>query len=150
MSKHQVIMVGDVKVLKISKSQRQLLADLHFIFVDGWRVTVKAGFITDGVSLPWFMWWFLSPFGQAFEGAILHDCLVITRRIYLTGSHGHEDLTSGRRVGWFESTGRFLLVLKSICEIPKWKLPFIWVAVNLYGIYRRFRYGAKHTPLLSK
>lgn len=37
---------------------------------------VPKGFITDGLSLPFFVRWLLSPTGRGFRAAVLHDCLL--------------------------------------------------------------------------
>lgn len=38
-------------------------------------VTVPTGFVTDGASIPRMFWNILSPFGQYFPAALLHDYL---------------------------------------------------------------------------
>lgn len=38
-------------------------------------ITVPAGFITDGASIPRIFWTILAPFGEYFEAAIIHDYL---------------------------------------------------------------------------
>ena len=38
-------------------------------------IEVPAGFITDGASIPSVFWPFLSPFGEYFKAAIIHDYL---------------------------------------------------------------------------
>jgi hypothetical protein len=38
-------------------------------------ITVPAGFITDGASIPRCFWNILAPFGEYFEAAIIHDFL---------------------------------------------------------------------------
>lgn len=38
-------------------------------------VTVPAGFITDGASIPRIFWNILAPFGEYFEAAVIHDYL---------------------------------------------------------------------------
>ncbi|MDP4487258.1 DUF1353 domain-containing protein [Pseudoalteromonas piscicida] len=34
---------------------------------------VAAGFVTDGFSVPRFLWWFHNPFGDGLLAAIIHD-----------------------------------------------------------------------------
>lgn len=41
------------------------------------EVTVRPGFITDGISIPWFLRWRFSPTGKYFGAAIVHDYLLI-------------------------------------------------------------------------
>jgi hypothetical protein len=38
-------------------------------------ITVPTGFLTDGASIPRIFWSILSPFGQYFPAAIIHDFL---------------------------------------------------------------------------
>lgn len=38
-------------------------------------ITVPAGFITDGASIPSIFWEFLSPYGEYFAAALIHDFL---------------------------------------------------------------------------
>lgn len=38
-------------------------------------ITVPAGFITDGASIPRIFWPFLDPFGKYFKAAVIHDFL---------------------------------------------------------------------------
>ena len=38
--------------------------------------TIPAGFISDGLSLPWFLRSLLNPTGHGFRAAVLHDYLL--------------------------------------------------------------------------
>jgi hypothetical protein len=40
-------------------------------------ITVKAGFITDGASIPSWLWCILGPFGKYFEAALIHDYIYV-------------------------------------------------------------------------
>lgn len=42
-------------------------------------ITVPAGFITDGASIPKMFWSVLSPFGDYFAAAVVHDYLYSPR-----------------------------------------------------------------------
>ena len=77
--------------------------------------TVPGDFFSDGVTIPRWLWWFLSPFGDALEGAILHDYI----------------LKQG--VQWRRSTNLLCQVLK-ITDCPNWKIPIVWVFVNINGL----------------
>ena len=39
---------------------------------------IPGGFVTDGASVPFFFWWFLSPFHVMFPAAIVHDFQCMT------------------------------------------------------------------------
>ena len=41
------------------------------------NITVPAGFITDGASIPWFLRWRFSPTGRYFGAAIVHDFVLV-------------------------------------------------------------------------
>jgi len=43
-------------------------------------INVPKGFITDGVTIPWFFWWFIPPWGQETAAAIIHDYMYYTRQ----------------------------------------------------------------------
>ena len=40
---------------------------------NGLMIIIPKGFITDGASIPSWLWWLISPFGPLLEGASLHD-----------------------------------------------------------------------------
>lgn len=43
-------------------------------------INVPKGFITDGVTIPWFLWWFIPPWGQETAAAIIHDYMYYTQQ----------------------------------------------------------------------
>jgi hypothetical protein len=48
----------------------------HWIVEQDWRTkfcTVKAGFVSNGASVPRIFWWLEPPAGRLFEAAVLHD-----------------------------------------------------------------------------
>ncbi len=53
----------------------ELLAPLEFVSADGTKYTVPKGFVSDGASVPWLLWFLISPTGALFAAAILHDFL---------------------------------------------------------------------------
>ena len=53
--------------------QLELLEDWIITLANGLQIIVPRGFITDGASIPAWLWWLISPFGPLLEGAILHD-----------------------------------------------------------------------------
>lgn len=60
-------LVGDVRTFR-------LLAPFTYLSSRG-AITVPAGFVTDGASIPRAFWNALSPFGPWFGPAIIHDYL---------------------------------------------------------------------------
>jgi hypothetical protein len=63
-----------LKDLGMHKGTRkfELLSNFR-CFHKGHLITVKKGFITDGVSSPKFAWPIIGPFGSAFPAALVHD-----------------------------------------------------------------------------
>jgi len=51
----------------------EILEDWIIILSCGLTIIIPAGFITDGASIPRWLWWFISPFGPLLEGALVHD-----------------------------------------------------------------------------
>lgn len=47
-------------------------------------VTVPAGFVTDGASIPGIFWSILGPFGPYFQAAIVHDYLYSELNLSIT------------------------------------------------------------------
>lgn len=52
----------------------ELTSDFRYLSSKG-TITVPAGFITDGASIPRIFWSILSPFGKYFSAAVIHDYL---------------------------------------------------------------------------
>jgi hypothetical protein len=62
---------------------RQLLNDV-VIHIDGWPLIIPAGFLTDGASVPRFLWPIFPPFGRYNKASLLHDYLYHFGRICST------------------------------------------------------------------
>lgn len=60
-----------IETRKIGDFRWRLLRDFHYN-----EYKVPAGFVTDGVTSPRWLWWFEPPCGKCFEAAILHDYLI--------------------------------------------------------------------------
>lgn len=58
----------NVAVLKIGPRKVKTIGD-HFIF----EKVIKKDTVSDGASVPRFLWWFMNPFGFAFPAALVHD-----------------------------------------------------------------------------
>lgn len=64
----------ELKDLGIHKGTRKFKILKNFrCFYKDQLITVKKGFITDGVSAPKFAWPVVGPFGSAFTAALIHD-----------------------------------------------------------------------------
>lgn len=60
--------------LGIHKGTRKFkLLENFRCYYKGRLITVKKGFITDGVSSPKFAWPIVGPYGSAFPAALIHD-----------------------------------------------------------------------------
>ena len=63
-----------LKDLGIHKGTRKFGLEENFrCFYKNHLITVKKGFITDGISSPKFSWAIVGPFGGAFPAALVHD-----------------------------------------------------------------------------
>lgn len=82
-------------------------------------ITVPLGFISDGASIPRIFWNILSPFGEYFEAALIHDFL------YSKASDGY-GLDRG------ESDYLFLMAMKD-CGVGFIKRHTIYRAVRIGG-----------------
>jgi len=51
---------------------------LHHVSLAG--ITVLAGFVTDGASVPRMLWWLFPPVGRYFLAAVVHDYLLVTKK----------------------------------------------------------------------
>lgn len=60
----------------LGPGRKKLLADLVYEAANGRVFIVPAGFVSDGASVPRFLWALYPPFGEAYEPATwLHDWL---------------------------------------------------------------------------
>lgn len=50
---------------------------------DSRKIKIEKGFITDGASIPKWLWWFWKPIDEAFIGDAIHDFLWINKKIEL-------------------------------------------------------------------
>lgn len=61
---------GNLVTIKIGKHRWLVLNDWETPYA-----TVPAGFITDGATIPRWLWWFSHPAAEFFEASVLHDYL---------------------------------------------------------------------------
>lgn len=53
--------------------------DIEVELSDGRVITIEQGFITDGASIPKWLWWLFKPVDEAWIGDIIHDYLWINK-----------------------------------------------------------------------
>lgn len=80
-------------------------------------ITVPAGFITDGASIPRLFWAVLSPFGDYFEAAVIHDYLYSVHNTKFT--RGQADLI-------------FKEAMYNV-GVPWYRREVIYLAVRMFG-----------------
>jgi hypothetical protein len=98
-------------------------------FHNGHLITVKKGFITDGVSAPKFAWPIVGPYGSAFPAALVHDWCFSP---------------FNEKFGWKESNWLFLELMKEagVSTSLRWTI-YAALVVGSYPIWlNRFKnYG---------
>jgi len=67
-------------------------------------VTAPKGFITDGASIPWFLWWRFSPTGKYFGAAIVHDYILIKTRDWKRANDEFGEEMDALKVPKFDKT----------------------------------------------
>lgn len=89
------------------------------------RITVPAGFIFDGESIPLWLQWLAPPFGDSKRGACVHDWLY-------------------RNAGYYDESGVFQKVLRSQADavyrelieakgLPRWRANIRWAVLRVVG-----------------
>lgn len=89
-------------------------------------ITIPAGTISDGATVPRPLWWLLPPWGdRATLAAVLHDyiCLAIDNRQPVPGCE-----TRARCDAHFHAA---LLA----CGVADWKAALLWAAVRIHSLY---------------
>lgn len=86
-------------------------------------ITARAGFHTDGASVPRFAWWFMPPLGEALAAAIPHDvcCACLNR-----GRPHPAAPTRPIADGIFHEA----LIASGVA---RWRAWVLWAAVRAYG-----------------
>lgn len=114
----------DMRDLGMHKGTRkfQLLSDFR-CFYDTHLITVKKGFITDGISSPKFAWPVVGPFGSAFPAALVHDWCFSP---------------FNKKFGWKESNWLFLKLMKEagVSSPLRWTI-YSAVVVGSYPIWHK-------------
>lgn len=71
------------------------VSSLYFAFryfdVDGWVISIPAGYTTDFASTPRWLWWWLPPHGKYERAAVVHDWLCTNQgRVWVYGGPNNE------------------------------------------------------------
>ena len=89
-------------------------------------VVIPAGFMSDGASVPRFLWWFLPPWGdRATFAALLHDYLLNR----LQGFEPGGPILLTRK----ECDDQFLAALLAL-GVPSWRAHIAWAGVRAHSI----------------
>jgi hypothetical protein len=99
----------------------------------GWQsdtvlVTIPAGFMSDGASVPQLLWWFLPPWGdRSTFAALVHDYLLDRLQGFAPGGPvaGAEDRA--------RCDGQFLEALLTL-GVPRWRALIAWAGVRAHSI----------------
>lgn len=98
----------------------------------GRYVDVETGFITDGATIPRFLWWLLPPVEEYTQCTTLHDKLCTTYYIIELRDGVEHKVPVTRKV-----IDGILKESMDVMEITPWKKQAIMLGVNLNRIVRR-------------
>lgn len=105
-------------------------------------VTLPDGYMSDGVSVPRWLWWFLPPWGdRATFAALLHDYLLDRLQGFEPG--GPVAGTETRE----QCDQQFLIALLAL-GVPKWKAYLAWAGVRAHSIRLQIT-GTTDRPILT-
>jgi hypothetical protein len=93
-------------------------------------VDVEDGFLTDGATIPRFLWWLLPPLGEYSQATSLHDKLC--RSYYIL------ELINGVETQVPVTRAEIDAILKEaleVLEVKKWKETCIMAGVNAYRLF---------------
>ena len=104
----------------------------------GGPITIPAGYMSDGASVPRYLWWFLPPWGdRATFAALLHDYLLDRLQGFLPG--GPVAGAHNRA----KCDGQFFAALLTL-GVPHWRAWLVWLGVRAHSVLLR---GANDKPL---
>lgn len=66
--------ITKLKLKPVNDGKCILEAD-YIYSINGFKITVPKGFITDGASIPKSLQWIYDPYGKYIKGAVIHDYL---------------------------------------------------------------------------
>ncbi len=81
-------------------------------------VFVPSGFVSDGATVPRFLWWLFPPVGRYFAAAIVHDYLLASGYNWRYANHKFKD---------------------ALCEqgVAHWVVAVMYSAVQMYQFVKR-------------
>lgn len=91
-------------------------------------VTVPAGFVTDGATVPRMFWSIFPPWGIYGQAAVLHDFLCTNRKLTKNGDSDDLDVTQA------ESDKIFYKAMK-VLKTPLWKRAVIYASVRVWNAW---------------
>lgn len=128
----QQLQFDKVNSLKYNKDLWKLIPGFrYYIGVENSNnyVDVPTGFITDGATIPRWLWWLLPPLGEYSQATTLHDYLC---RTYSITTINNEVVTEK------EITRKQVdLILEEslkVLETAPWKIKCIMLGVTLYRV----------------
>ena len=128
----QQLQFDKVNSLKYNKDLWKLIPGFrYYIGVENSNnyVDVPTGFITDGATIPRWLWWLLPPIGEYSQATTLHDYLC---RTYSITTINNEVVTEK------EITRKQVdLILEEslkVLETAPWKIKCIMLGVTLYRV----------------
>ena len=83
-------------------------------------VQIPFGFVSDGASVPQFLWNLYPPFGKYLAAAVIHDWFCIL------GERGTSPISS-------QDAARLFLEVMEVLEVGKWKRTKMYWAVRVGG-----------------
>lgn len=90
-------------------------------------VTVPAGYLSDGASVPRMVWWLLPPWGAYGQAAVVHDLLCEYLQV-LTDSGEPADITRAECDQLFAEA-------MAVLAVPRLKGITLYAGVSLYRVF---------------
>ena len=104
--------------MQISKNLWMTLEDFTFEYKDN-NYLVPSGTKTDFASIPRFLWTFFPPIGKYTQSAVLHDHLVVEKKL-----------------SWKECADVFLEAMK-VQGVSEWRRNTMYFFVRVHGYVRK-------------
>lgn len=128
----QQLQFDKVNSLKYNKDLWKLIPGFrYYIGVENSNnyVDVPTGFITDGATIPRWLWWLLPPLGEYSQATTLHDylCRVYSVTVIVNGVEVEKTITR-------KQIDKILDESLGVLEVTPWKRKAIMAGVNLYRI----------------
>lgn len=92
-------------------------------------VDVPTGFLTDGATIPRFLWWLLPPIGEYTQATTLHDYLCNTYKITEVINGVATEVAVTRK-----EIDAILAEAMEVLEVTRWKYNTINAGVTVYRV----------------